>query len=96
VVQRYEGLSVKLDFRKANCYIVVVFRLVVFRPFISEVVVAKVKSSDEDGIRCTFSSLDPKHLLTRRPVTMGFFDDIYIPAAYLPQPSALFVVIPLF
>ncbi|KAF8336014.1 RNA polymerase III subunit Rpc25-domain-containing protein [Amanita rubescens] len=50
----------------------VVFRLVVFRPFISEVVVAKVKSSDEDGIR----------------LTMGFFDDIYIPAAYLPQPSA--------
>jgi len=28
------------------------FRMVVFRPFTSEVVVAKVKSSDEDGIRC--------------------------------------------
>ncbi|KAF8731616.1 hypothetical protein AX14_004564 [Amanita brunnescens Koide BX004] len=50
----------------------VVFRLVVFRPFTSEVIVAKVKSSDEDGIR----------------LTMGFFDDIYIPTAYLPQPSA--------
>ena len=30
---------------------VVVFRLVVFRPFTSEVVLGKVKSSDEDGIR---------------------------------------------
>jgi DNA-directed RNA polymerase III subunit RPC8 len=29
----------------------VVFRLVVFRPFTSEVVIAKVKSSDEEGIR---------------------------------------------
>ncbi|KAF8638765.1 hypothetical protein AX17_001981 [Amanita inopinata Kibby_2008] len=50
----------------------VVFRLVVFRPFTSEVIVAKVKSSDEDGIR----------------LTLGFFDDIYIPTAYLPQPTA--------
>ncbi|KAH6905162.1 polymerase III polypeptide H [Coprinopsis sp. MPI-PUGE-AT-0042] len=50
----------------------VTFRLTVFRPFVSEVVVAKVKSSDEDGIR----------------LTMGFFDDMYIPAIYLPQPSA--------
>jgi DNA-directed RNA polymerase subunit E'/Rpb7 len=96
VVQRYEGLSAKLHFWKANCSVVVVFRLVVFRPFISEVVVAKVKSSDEDGIRRTFPFLDSKHLLTRRPVTMGFFDDIYIPTAYLPQPSALFVLIPPF
>lgn len=35
-----------------NCE--VVFRMVVFRPFASEVILAKVKSSDEDGIRCTF------------------------------------------
>ncbi|KAF8894240.1 RNA polymerase Rpb7 [Gymnopilus junonius] len=38
----------------------VVFRLVVFRPFTSEVIIAKVKSSDEDGIR----------------LTLGFFDDL--------------------
>lgn len=50
----------------------VTFRMVVFRPFESEVVVCKVKSSDEDGVR----------------LTMGFFDDMYIPAIYLPQPSA--------
>ncbi|KAK7462873.1 DNA-directed RNA polymerase III complex subunit Rpc25 [Stygiomarasmius scandens] len=50
----------------------VIFRLVVFRPFISEVIVAKVKSSDEDSIR----------------LSLGFFDDVYVPATYLPQPSA--------
>ena len=31
--------------------LIVTFRVVVFRPFVSEVVLAKVKSSDEDGIR---------------------------------------------
>ncbi|KAI6023830.1 hypothetical protein PISMIDRAFT_678782 [Pisolithus microcarpus 441] len=48
------------------------FRMVVFRPFASEVILAKVKSSDEDGIR----------------LSVGFFDDIYVPLGYLPQPSA--------
>ncbi|KAH7881701.1 RNA polymerase III subunit Rpc25-domain-containing protein [Phlebopus sp. FC_14] len=48
------------------------FRMVVFRPFASEVILAKVKSSDEDGMR----------------LSVCFFDDMYIPQAYLPQPSA--------
>ncbi|KAF8885053.1 polymerase III polypeptide H [Gymnopilus junonius] len=48
----------------------VVFRLVVFRPFTSEVIIAKVKSSDEDGIR----------------LTLGFFDDLFIPVSYLLNP----------
>ena len=34
-----------------------VFRLVVFRPFTSEVIIAKVKSSDEDGVRRKFLTL---------------------------------------
>ena len=42
----------KLFFLKCN--ILVVFRMVVFRPFTSEVIIAKVKSSDEDGIRRAF------------------------------------------
>ncbi|CAE6470773.1 unnamed protein product [Rhizoctonia solani] len=46
--------------------------MVVFRPACSEVIVGKIKSSTEDGIR----------------VTLGFFDDIYIPRDYLPTPSA--------
>ncbi|KAH9832512.1 polymerase III polypeptide H [Rhodofomes roseus] len=50
----------------------VVFRLTVFRPFPSETILAKVKSSDEEGIR----------------LTVGFFDDMYIPLVYLPEPSA--------
>ncbi|EPQ56176.1 hypothetical protein GLOTRDRAFT_59284 [Gloeophyllum trabeum ATCC 11539] len=50
----------------------VTFRMVVFRPFAGEVLLARVKSSDEDGIR----------------LTLGFFDDMYVPPAYLPQPSA--------
>ncbi|KAF8605847.1 hypothetical protein BDV93DRAFT_489885 [Ceratobasidium sp. AG-I] len=50
----------------------VTFRMVVFRPDRSEVIIGKVKSSTEDGIR----------------VTLGFFDDIYIPRDYLPTPSA--------
>lgn len=32
-------------------YVVVDFRLVVFRPFVSEVLIGKVKSQDENGIR---------------------------------------------
>jgi DNA-directed RNA polymerase subunit E'/Rpb7 len=31
----------------------------VFRPFVSEVILAKVKSSDEDGIRRMLVSLSP-------------------------------------
>jgi len=46
--------------------------MVVFRPFPSEVILAKVKSSDEDGIR----------------LSVGFFDDMYVPLIYLPEPSA--------
>jgi hypothetical protein len=74
--------------------IVVVFRLVVFRPFASEVIVGKVKSSDEDGIRrasIAFLESTERPDNSLPPVTVGFFDDIYIPTAYLPQPSALFV-----
>ncbi|KAJ3741988.1 RNA polymerase III subunit Rpc25-domain-containing protein [Lentinula detonsa] len=48
-----------------------VFRMVILRPFTSEVILGKVKSSDESSVR----------------VSLGFFDDIYIPAIYLPQPS---------
>lgn len=68
----------------------VIFRLVVFRPFTSEVVVAKVKSSDEEGIRRTFLPILPHIQADERlhVVSIGFFDDMYIPTAYLPQPSA--------
>lgn len=47
------------------------FRLVVFRPFKGQVLVGRIKSSDEMGIR----------------VTLGFFDDIYVTWDALPVPS---------
>ncbi|KAJ7132209.1 RNA polymerase III subunit Rpc25-domain-containing protein [Mycena epipterygia] len=50
----------------------VIFRMVIFRPFQSEVILAKVMSSDHNGIR----------------LSLDFFDDIYIPVHYLPQPNA--------
>ncbi|KAG8927141.1 DNA-directed RNA polymerase III subunit rpc25 [Tulasnella sp. 418] len=50
----------------------VTFRLVAFRPFVSEVMVAKVKEISEDAIR----------------VSTGFFDDIIVPVSQLPHPHA--------
>lgn len=48
-----------------------VFRVVVFRPFLEEIIVGKVKSCGREGIH----------------VTLGFFDDIIIPATAMPHPS---------
>ncbi|KAJ4830749.1 hypothetical protein Tsubulata_014182 [Turnera subulata] len=45
------------------------FRMVVFRPFVGEVIVADLKESNED-------------------VSLGFFDDIYIPEHELPIPHS--------
>lgn len=53
-------------------YYTVLFRLVVFRPFTNEVLVGRISSSTSEAIR----------------VSMGFFDDIYIPPHLLPTPSA--------
>ncbi|XVF80903.1 hypothetical protein PTKIN_Ptkin15bG0112400 [Pterospermum kingtungense] len=54
----------------ASTYTVEV-RLVVFRPFVGEIIVGKLKESDANGLR----------------LTLGFFDDIYIPVHLLPSPS---------
>ncbi|XP_050236832.1 uncharacterized protein LOC126686688 [Mercurialis annua] len=47
------------------------FRMLVFRPFVGEIITAKLKESNNDGLR----------------LSVGFFDDIYIPAHRLPKPS---------
>ncbi|WCJ21632.1 DNA-directed RNA polymerase III subunit rpc8 [Euphorbia peplus] len=47
------------------------FRLVMFRPFVGEIIIAKLKESNKDGLRSS----------------LGFFDDIYVPANRLLQPS---------
>ncbi|KAJ9695976.1 hypothetical protein PVL29_008305 [Vitis rotundifolia] len=45
------------------------FRLVMFRPFVGEIITAKLKESNANGLR-----LSP-----------GFFDDIYIPIHLMPN-----------
>ncbi|XP_055822981.1 uncharacterized protein LOC129891596 [Solanum dulcamara] len=47
------------------------FRLVVFRPFVGEVITARLKESKAEGLR----------------LSLGFFDDIYVPAHLMPDPS---------
>jgi len=47
------------------------FRIVVFRPFVGEVLTGKLTSSSRSGIH----------------VSLGFFEDIVIPQNLLPQPS---------
>ncbi|KAJ4726810.1 DNA-directed RNA polymerase III subunit like [Melia azedarach] len=47
------------------------FRLIVFRPFVGEIISAKLKESDANGLR----------------LSLGFFYDIYVPSHLLPSPS---------
>uniref|UniRef100_A0A7S4BAP9 DNA-directed RNA polymerase III subunit RPC8 n=1 Tax=Chrysotila carterae TaxID=13221 RepID=A0A7S4BAP9_CHRCT len=47
------------------------FRLVIFRPFVGQILTGKVASCDMQGVR----------------MTMGFFDDVYVPTSALQKPS---------
>uniref|UniRef100_A0A5B7AEG5 DNA-directed RNA polymerase subunit n=1 Tax=Davidia involucrata TaxID=16924 RepID=A0A5B7AEG5_DAVIN len=47
------------------------FRLIMFRPFVGEVIVAKLKESGASGLR----------------LSLGFFYDIYVPVHLMPIPS---------
>ncbi|KAE9530863.1 hypothetical protein AGLY_011325 [Aphis glycines] len=47
------------------------FRFIVFRPFVEEILIGKVKSSSSDGA----------------VLTTGFFEDIFVPAANMQNPS---------
>uniref|UniRef100_A0A7S2DBW3 S1 motif domain-containing protein n=1 Tax=Octactis speculum TaxID=3111310 RepID=A0A7S2DBW3_9STRA len=49
----------------------VVFRMIVFRPFVGEILVGTIASSNEDGIM----------------VSLGFFENVFIPSYNLPTPS---------
>jgi len=57
---------------EGGCHQLVQFRLVVFRPFVGEIITGRILSSGPDGVR----------------VTLGFFDDILIPHFLLQQPSS--------
>ncbi|XP_066256100.1 DNA-directed RNA polymerase III subunit RPC8 [Euwallacea similis] len=50
---------------------VVHFRYIVFRPFMGEIIVGKIRSCSQDGVH----------------VTLGFFEDILIPPKALQHPS---------
>ncbi|XP_073302736.1 uncharacterized protein [Primulina huaijiensis] len=47
------------------------FRLVMFQPFVGEVISARLKESNKDGLR----------------LSLGFFEDIYVPVPLLPSPN---------
>ncbi|XP_060869354.1 DNA-directed RNA polymerase III subunit RPC8 [Metopolophium dirhodum] len=47
------------------------FRFIVFRPFVEEILIGKVKSSSSEGA----------------VLTTGFFEDIFVPAANMQNPS---------
>ncbi|XP_032520499.2 DNA-directed RNA polymerase III subunit RPC8 [Danaus plexippus] len=49
----------------------VIFRYIVFRPLVEEILIGKIRSCSRDGVH----------------VTMGFFDDILIPVNALQHPS---------
>lgn len=68
IVKRHEGFVFPLD---GSATYRVVFQQLVFRPFVEEIIVATVTSSNAEGL---VASLD-------------FFDDVAIPASLLPQPS---------
>ena len=57
---------------EGSCHQVARFRLVVYRPFVGEVLQGTVAHSDAEGIK----------------VSMGFFDDIHVPARSLRQPAS--------
>ena len=68
-----------------------------FRPFIGEVLVGRIKSCDQTGLRVRPGFAPPPpppRLLTlRRPpqITLGFFDDVHVPEECLQEPSELCV-----
>ncbi|EPS74423.1 hypothetical protein M569_00336, partial [Genlisea aurea] len=47
------------------------FRMLVFCPFVGEIIDARLKESTKDGLR----------------LTLDFFEDIYVPLAFLPTPN---------
>jgi DNA-directed RNA polymerase III subunit RPC8 len=56
---------------QGHVYYSVVFRAVVFRPFVSELLVGRIRQMSDAGLR----------------VSVGFFDDIFVPPELLQQPA---------
>ncbi len=69
--------------------------MIVFKPFLGEILVGEIKECTQDYIRGkalkirSVSRIIPEILTTL--VSIKFFEHIYIPASFLPDPSALYV-----
>ena len=61
-----------------GAHFAVTFSVVVFCPFEGEVLVGKLKSCDEHGLK----------------ISLGFFDDVHVPESSLQEPSVLCVPLP--
>lgn len=73
-VSLYDVQSIEGGFIYPNdgaAYFKVAFRLVVFRPFVGEVLVGKLKSCSKEGIK----------------LSLGFFEDVLIPDYAMQEPS---------
>ena len=74
--------------RVADC--TATFRMVIFKPFIGEILAGKIKGCSPDGVtgmRCLSAkvSLSPS-------VSLGFFHDILIPPHFLQEGTTLYVI----
>ena len=69
--------------------------MVVFRPFRGEILVGKIRSCSPDGVHgiffATWSLLAQGSFSIPVIASVGFFNDILIPPALLPQGSVLYV-----
>ena len=65
------------------------FRLVVFRPFKDEVLLGRISSAKEDGIRSKSIFFHQSLSLLTVAVRTQFFDEIFVPADKLPEGSHL-------
>ncbi|KAG0612551.1 hypothetical protein M758_6G036600 [Ceratodon purpureus] len=72
---------ISVTWREVLCFPAMVnFRLVMFRPFVGEVLIAKLKRCDKAGLYLSLGS---------------FFEDRHIPEHLLQQPSVLYSLVPL-
>ncbi len=66
-----------------SCLFIVEFRLIVFRPFKGEIVEGQITSSSIEGIQSEspiiLLPLHPSNFTCLTAVSLGFFDDIFIP-----------------
>ena len=70
-------VSGEFEYHLAKSEFIVVFRMVVFRPFSSDAIVVRVKSSDEDGICCMYFSPFQSacsHIYVRGTIVTSPFD----------------------